>query len=52
MLELFTIGRREYIVHVLNAVSAWTGGGGYKSMIRVVMVMGLIYTSAIGALPS
>jgi conjugal transfer mating pair stabilization protein TraG len=43
MLELFTIGGGEYVVNVLNAVAAWTGGGGYKSMIRVVMVMGLIY---------
>jgi len=49
MLELFTIGGGEYIVNVLNAVLAWTGGGGYKSMIRVVMVMGLIYTLLIVA---
>ena len=49
MLELFTIGGGEYIVNVLNAVAAWTGGGGYDSMIRVVMVMGLIYTLLIVA---
>lgn len=49
MLELFTIGGGEYIVNVLNAVAAWTGGGGYASMIRVVMVMGLIYTLLIVA---
>ncbi|MFM2099275.1 MAG: hypothetical protein RLZZ366_814 [Pseudomonadota bacterium] len=49
MLELFTIGGGEYVVNVLNAVAAWTGGGGYASMIRVVMVMGLIYTLLIVA---
>ena len=49
MLELFTIGGGEQIVNVMNAVAAWTGGGGYKSMIRVVMVMGLIYTLLIVA---
>jgi conjugal transfer mating pair stabilization protein TraG len=49
MLEVFTIGGGEYIVNVFNAVAAWTGGGGYKSLIRVVMVMGLIYTLLIVA---
>ncbi len=49
MFELFTIGGGEYIVNVMNAVAAWTGGGGYKSLIRVVMVMGLIYTLLIVA---
>lgn len=49
MLELFTIGGGDYIVNVLNAVAAWTGGGGYASMLRVVMVMGLIYTLLIVA---
>ena len=44
MMEIFTIGGGEYIVNVLNAVSAWAGGGGFRSLIRVVMVMGLIYT--------
>lgn len=43
-MEIFTIGGGEYIVNVFNAVSAWTGGGGFRSLIRVVMVMGLIYT--------
>ena len=27
MMEIFTIGGGEYIVNVLNAVSAWTGEG-------------------------
>ena len=44
MMEIFTIGGGEYIVNVLNAVSAWTGGGGFRSLLRVVMVMGLIYS--------
>lgn len=47
--EVFTIGGGEYIVNVFNAVAAWTGGGGYKSMIRVVMVMGLIYSLMVTA---
>ena len=46
MMEIFTIGGGEYIVNVLNAVSAWTGGGGFRSLLRVVMVMGLIYSAA------
>ncbi len=48
-MEIFTIGGGEYIVNVFNAVSAWTGGGGFRSLIRVVMVMGLIYTLLIVA---
>jgi conjugal transfer mating pair stabilization protein TraG len=43
MLEVFTIGGGEYIVNVLNAVAAWTGGGGFRSLIQVTMVMGLAY---------
>ncbi|MGE4404348.1 conjugal transfer protein TraG N-terminal domain-containing protein [Pseudomonas sp.] len=43
MLEVFTVGGGEYIVNVLNAVAAWTGGGGFRSMIQVTMVMGLAY---------
>lgn len=42
--ELFTIGGGEYIVNVLNAVAAWTGAGGYKSLLQVVMAMGLAYS--------
>ncbi|WP_257558458.1 conjugal transfer protein TraG N-terminal domain-containing protein [Sphingobium sp. CFD-2] len=44
MLEVFTVGGGEYLVSMFNAVAAWTGGGGYRSMIRVVMVMGLIFS--------
>ena len=41
VVEVWTVGGGEYIVNVFNAVAAWTGQGGYKSMIQVVMVMGL-----------
>ena len=44
MLEVFTVSGGEYLVNTFNAVAAWTGGGGYRSLIRVVMVMGLIYS--------
>jgi len=43
MVEVFTIGGGEYIVNTFNAVAAWTGGGGYKSLIKVMLVIGLIY---------
>ncbi|WP_431469360.1 conjugal transfer protein TraG N-terminal domain-containing protein [Sphingosinithalassobacter sp. LHW66-3] len=42
MLEIFTVGGGEYIVNVLNAVAAWTGAGGYKSLIQVALVMGMV----------
>ena len=45
MLEVFTTGGGEYIVNTFNAVAAWSGGGGYKALIRVVLVMGLMYTT-------
>lgn len=44
MVEVFTIGGGDYLVNVFNAVAAWTGGGGYKSLIKVAMVIGLIYS--------
>lgn len=43
MLEIFTIGGGDYVVNTLNAVAAWCGGGGFRSMIQVTMVMGLAY---------
>ncbi|MCU6453066.1 conjugal transfer protein TraG N-terminal domain-containing protein [Sphingomonas sp. A2-49] len=49
MVELFTIGGGEYVVNVLNAVAAWTGDGGYKSLLQVCMVMGLGYSVLIVA---
>ena len=48
MLEVFTIGGGEYLVNIFNAVAAWSGGGGYRSLIRVVLVMGLIYSLLAG----
>ena len=44
MLEVYTVGGGEYLVNTFNAVAAWAGGGGYRSLLRVVMVMGLIYS--------
>ncbi|MBJ7438453.1 MAG: conjugal transfer protein TraG N-terminal domain-containing protein [Sphingopyxis sp.] len=44
MLEVFTVGGGEYLVNTFNAVAAWSGGGGYRALLRVVMVMGLIYS--------
>ncbi|HQS96178.1 MAG: conjugal transfer protein TraG [Novosphingobium sp. 17-62-19] len=49
MLEIFTIGGGQPIVNVLNAVAAWCGGGGFRSLIQVVMVMGLGYVLLIVA---
>lgn len=41
MVEVFTIGGGDYLVAVFQAVAAWTGNGGYKGLLQVVMVMGL-----------
>ena len=49
MLEVFTIGGGEHLVNVFNAVAAWSGGGGFRSMLRVVMVMGLAYSLVVVA---
>ena len=49
MLEVFTVGGGEYLVNTFNAVSAWTGAGGFRSLIRVVMVMGLIFALTVTA---
>lgn len=40
VVEVFTIGGGEYLVNVFNAIAAWSGAGGYRSLLRVVMVMG------------
>ncbi len=50
MLEVFTVGGGEYLVNTFNAIAAWTGSGGFRSLIRVVMVMGLIYALLITAM--
>ena len=39
VVEVFTVGGGEYIVNVFNAVAAWMGGGGFRGLVRVVMVM-------------
>lgn len=49
MYEIFTIGGGEYVVNTMNAVAAWTGNGGFRSLLRVVMVMGLIYSLCVMA---
>jgi conjugal transfer mating pair stabilization protein TraG len=49
VLEIYTVGGGPYIVNVLNAVAAWCGGGGFRSLLQVVMVMGLIYSLIIVA---
>ena len=41
MVEVFTVGGGDYLVAVFRAVAAWTGNGGYKGLLQVVMVMGL-----------
>jgi conjugal transfer mating pair stabilization protein TraG len=41
MVEVFTVGGGDYLVNVFQAVAAWTGSGGYKSLLQVVMAMGL-----------
>lgn len=50
MLEVFTVGGGDYLVNTFNAVAAWTGSGGFKSLIRVCMVMGLIYALLVTAM--
>jgi len=50
--EVYTIGGGEYIVNVFNAVAAWTGQGGYKSLLQVVLVMGFIMSCLVLAFNS
>ena len=50
MLEVFTVGGGDYLVNTFNAIAAWTGSGGFKALIRVCMVMGLIYALLITAM--
>lgn len=45
MLEIYTVGGGDYLVNVFQAVAAWTGNGGYKSLLQVVMVMGLAFSA-------
>jgi hypothetical protein len=41
--EIITIGGGQHVVAVMNAVAAWTGGGGFRGLLQVVMVIGLAY---------
>lgn len=50
MLEVFTVGGGDYLVNTFNAIAAWTGSGGFKALLRVCMVMGLIYALLITAM--
>ena len=50
MLEVFTVGGGDYLVNTFNAIAAWTGSDGFKALIRVCMVMGLIYALLITAM--
>ena len=50
--EVWTIGGGEYIVNVFNAVAAWTGAGGYKSMIQAVIVMAFAMATMVIAFDS
>ena len=37
MVEVFTVGGGDYLVAVFRAVAAWTGNGGYKGLLQVVI---------------
>lgn len=50
MLEVFTVGGGEFLVNTFNAVAAWTGSGGFRSLLSVCMVMGLTYALLITAM--
>ncbi len=50
MLEVFTVGGGDYLVNTFNAIAAWTGSGGFKALIRVGMVIGLIYALLVTAM--
>lgn len=43
MLEVWTVGGGPELVNMFNAVAAWTGGGGYRALLRVAMVMAFTY---------
>lgn len=50
MLEVFTVGGGDWLVNTFNAIAAWTGSGGFKALIRVCMVIGLIHALLITAM--
>ena len=49
MIEVFTVGGGEYLVNVFNAVASWSGSGGYRGLIRAVMVMALTWALLVTA---
>lgn len=49
MIEVFTVGGGEYLVNVFNAVASWAGSGGYRGLIRVVMVMAFTWALLVTA---
>jgi conjugal transfer mating pair stabilization protein TraG len=44
-LEVFTYGGGQYLVSAFNAVAAWTGSGGYASLIRATLALAVIYAT-------
>lgn len=42
-MEVITMGGGGQLINVLNAVAAWCGGGGYRGLLQVVLVLGLAY---------
>lgn len=49
MIEVFTVGGGEYLVNVFNAVASWAGSGGFRGLIRVVMVMAFTWALLVTA---
>ena len=49
MIEVFTVGGGEYLVNVFNAVASWAGSGGYRGLVRVVMVMAFTWALLVTA---
>jgi conjugal transfer mating pair stabilization protein TraG len=49
MIEVFTVGGGEYLINVFNAVASWAGSGGYRGLIRVVMVMAFTWALLVTA---
>lgn len=44
MYEIIAHGGGQYFYQSFNAVAAWTGGGGYRSFLQVVMIVAFLYT--------
>jgi conjugal transfer mating pair stabilization protein TraG len=48
-MDIYTLGGGEFLTNVLNAIAAWTSSGAFRSLISVVMVLGLIYVTMVVA---